>query len=119
MDGNGTSRRWWRSGAKAIAPNTPCSRRRSRACKERPARVTLGVALLSEENRHGAFGHAWAEILEDGQWKVADAALLDAPATVRYLPMGVLDDEGMGYSMELARLLNGWVERVVVLGAVK
>ena len=33
--------------------------------------------------------------------------------------MGVLDDEGMGYAMDLARLMNGWVERLVVLGAVK
>jgi len=83
-----------------------------------PARVALGVALITEGNRHGAYGHAWAELLENGKWTVADAALIDSgtKGTVRYLPMGVLDDEGMGYTMNLAQLVNNWVDRVVVLG---
>ena len=74
-----------------------------------PARVVVGVALVSDENSHGAFGHAWAEMLEDGKWKVADAALFDLKATVRYVPIGLMEDEGMGYAMDLARLMNGWV----------
>jgi hypothetical protein len=84
-----------------------------------PARVAVGVALVSGETTHGAFGHAWAELLENGEWKVADAALLDAPAAVRYLPMGLLEDEGMGYTMDLARLMTNWIDRVVVIGPAK
>ena len=81
-----------------------------------PARVVLGVALVSDGKHHGAFGHAWAETLEDGKWRVADAALFEMKAAVRYLPIGVLEDEGMGYSMDLMRIMQIWVERVVVLG---
>jgi transglutaminase-like putative cysteine protease len=81
-----------------------------------PARIAVGVALVSEDKNHNAYGHAWAEFLEDGQWKVADAALHDGKAAVRYLPMGVLDNEGMGYTMNLALLMKNWVDRVVVLG---
>jgi hypothetical protein len=53
---------------------------------------------------------------EDGKWTVADAALLELQADVRYLPLGLLEDEGMGYGMDLMRALHSWVERVEVLG---
>jgi transglutaminase-like putative cysteine protease len=81
-----------------------------------PARVVMGVALVSDENSHGAFGHAWSEMFEDGQWKVADAALAGLKPTVRYLPVGLMEDEGMGYAMDLMRIMQIWIERVVVLG---
>jgi transglutaminase-like putative cysteine protease len=81
-----------------------------------PARVVIGVALVSQGQEHGAFGHAWTEMLEDGQWRVADAALHDAASTVRYLPIGLMEDEGMGYAMELMRVVQLWVDRVVILG---
>lgn len=81
-----------------------------------PARVVIGVVLVSEEQKHGAFGHAWAELLEDGEWKVADAALHDWEATARYLPLGLVEDEGMGYTMDLVRIMRVWIDRVVVLG---
>lgn len=82
-----------------------------------PARVVVGVVLVSNENEHGAFGHAWADVREGGKWKVADAALFGMKgATIRYIPIGLLEDEGMGYSMDLMRAMRIWVERVVVLG---
>lgn len=81
-----------------------------------PARVVLGVALVSDQQHHGTFGHAWAELLEDGKWQVADAALFELKAKVRYLPVGLLEDEGMGYAMDLMRIMQIWIERVVVLG---
>jgi hypothetical protein len=81
-----------------------------------PARVVVGVALVSEEKSHGAFGHAWAELLEEGNWQVADAALFDLKASVRYLPIGLMEDEGMGYAMDLMRVLQLWIDRVVVIG---
>lgn len=81
-----------------------------------PARVALGIALVSSEKGHSAFGHAWAEILEGGLWKVSDAALYGVDATVRYVPIGVMEDEGMGYLMGLMQPLQMWVDRLVVLG---
>ena len=81
-----------------------------------PARVTIGMALLSDGTEHGAFGHAWAEILEGGTWVVADAALWGTEATVRYVPIGLFENEGMGYALELMRLSQMWIDRVIVLG---
>jgi hypothetical protein len=81
-----------------------------------PARVVLGVVLMSDGKGIGAFGHAWTEMLEDGRWQVADAALLEADRPVRYLPVGLLEDEGMGYAMDLVRVMRFWVDRVEVLG---
>jgi len=81
-----------------------------------PARVVVGVALVSDGDNHGAFGHAWSEISEDGKWQVADAALFGQKATVRYLPLGLIEDEGMGYAMGLMGLMQIWIDRVVVLG---
>jgi Transglutaminase-like superfamily len=82
-----------------------------------PARVAIGVVLISGESGNGAFGHAWAEILEGDRWVVADAALHKAPGAIRYVPFGVLTNEGPGYMLDLGRLLQIWVQRVVVLGA--
>ena len=82
-----------------------------------PARVVVGVALVSRDTDHQAFGHAWAETLEKGKWVVADAALRDVEYVVRYLPLGVVEDEGLGYKMALAGIARRWVQRVEVLGA--
>ena len=81
-----------------------------------PARLVLGLALIHVGTQYGAFGHAWAELQVDGSWVAADAALLDAPNPVRYLPFGVLADEGMGYALDAVRLTPVWVQRVDVLG---
>jgi transglutaminase-like putative cysteine protease len=80
-----------------------------------PARVVLGLAVVTIDGRVKAYGHAWAEIASGDDWHVADAALLAAPGDIRYLPLGVLDDEGPGYAMGVARLMPGWVRQVVVL----
>ena len=79
--------------------------------------IVLGLALVQTRNGYGAYGHAWTETLEGGHWRVADAALARAPDPVRYLPLGVLEDEGPGYAMNVARLLPLWVKRIVVVGA--
>jgi transglutaminase-like putative cysteine protease len=81
-----------------------------------PARVVVGVALVSDGKEFSAFGHAWAETLENGKWVVADAAMRGFTQTVRYVPVGLIEDEGMGYSMGLAGLTRKWIRRVVVLG---
>ena len=82
-----------------------------------PARVVLGLALIRSGTAYGAFGHAWAELQIEGRWVVADAALAKLDSPVRYLPFGVLENEGMGYALAVARLTPVWVQRVEVLGS--
>lgn len=82
-----------------------------------PARVVLGLVLVRSGTAYGAFGHAWAELEIEGRWAVADAALAKTDNPVRYLPFGVLENEGMGYALEVARLTPVWVQRVEVLGS--
>lgn len=81
-----------------------------------PARVTVGIALVSDGKDFAAYGHAWTEMQEGGTWVVADAAMLEMAASVRYIPMGLMEDEGMGYVMSLAGLSNQWIQKVRVLG---
>lgn len=80
-----------------------------------PARVVLGVALMAENDRFGAYGHAWAEIDAGSGWQVADAALAPKSMNVRYLALGVLEDEGPGYMMSVARPMPAWIRRVSVV----
>jgi len=82
-----------------------------------PARVAIGLVILEHDGRYAAFGHAWAETREAGHWVVADAALRDYPWVARYLPVGVLNDEGPGFQMAVMRLTPAWVQRVTILGA--
>jgi transglutaminase-like putative cysteine protease len=93
---------------RGIDPASRVARRREGDCSEhavllaaaarlagRPSRIVLGVALLPVDGRLRAFGHAWAEIHDGTAWRTADATPL--PAGARYLPLGVLSDEGPGY----------------------
>lgn len=84
-----------------------------------PARVAVGVALVAHGKDYGAYGHAWTEMLENGQWVVADASLLEAAPNARYLPFGLVEDEGLGFKMSLAGLSGQWIEKLVVLGPAK
>ena len=81
-----------------------------------PARVIIGIAIVSSDTNHAAIGHAWTEILEGGKWVIADAALNGLEQTVRYIPIGLIEDEGMGYKMGLVALTRRWVQKVEVLG---
>lgn len=79
----------------------------------RPARVVTGFVIVEAEGAPYAFGHAWSEVEDDGTWKVADAALLEAEADViAYIPLGVLTNESSSYRLELIRHLQAWVQRV-------
>ena len=40
-----------------------------------------------------------------------DAAMLEMAASVRYIPMGLIEDEGMGNVMWLAGLSNQWNQK--------
>lgn len=80
-----------------------------------PARVADGVALIQGPDQSAGMGHAWTEILEDGRWVVADAALHGFQGPVTYLPYGVLEDEGPGYMVELMSRTPRWIRRIVVI----
>jgi hypothetical protein len=84
-----------------------------------PARVVVGIALTNSGKDYGAYGHAWTEMLENGRWVVADAALHETARNVRYLPFGLVEDEGMGFKMSLAELTTQWIQKLVVLGPAK
>jgi transglutaminase-like putative cysteine protease len=80
-----------------------------------PARVVLGLAIVQPGGRYAAMGHAWAELRDGDRWVIADAALGPLSQGTRYLPLGLLEDEGPGYLLSLAGTFSGWVSRVVVL----
>lgn len=81
-----------------------------------PARVVMGVVVVIEDGQPAAFGHAWTEIKEGDAWTLADAALAEMSEATHYIPLGVLEDESAGYVMGLARLMNPWVQRIVLTG---
>lgn len=80
------------------------------------ARVTLGAALVGGDPNYAGYGHAWTEIYEDGRWGVADAALNRADGQVRYIPLGILTEEGPGFELDIVRITNLWLKRIVLLG---
>jgi transglutaminase-like putative cysteine protease len=80
-----------------------------------PSRVVLGIALLRIEGRLMALGHAWTEIHDGGRWQVADAAALNIPAPLRYLPLAALQDEGPGFDGAAWQLLTPLDVRSVAL----
>lgn len=63
----------------------------------RPARIVLGLALVSVKGELRAFGHAWTELHDGREWRTADGTRL--PGVVRYLPLSTVVDEGPGYLM--------------------
>jgi transglutaminase-like putative cysteine protease len=80
-----------------------------------PARVALGLAIQSDGTKFGAFGHAWVETQQDGKWVVADAALYGV-SNVRYLPLGLIEDEGPGFALGIVEMTQAWTKQVTVLG---
>jgi hypothetical protein len=82
----------------------------------RPARVVIGAVLVALPTGPMTFGHAWTELQVDGQWVVGDAALRGADV-IGYLPINVLRNEGVSFTLELTRLMQPWIQRVEVLSA--
>lgn len=81
-----------------------------------PARVAFGVVIIERDGRYATFGHAWAETRENGHWVVADAALKGGSGVMRYLPLGILSDEGPGFQVAIMHLTPTWVQRVTIIG---
>jgi hypothetical protein len=82
-----------------------------------PARVVTGIVVTRAPGEpFAAFGHAWAEVREGDHWRVADAALGPSGLPVYYVPLGLLEDEGPGFMLQLMQDPHVSVSRVVVLG---
>jgi hypothetical protein len=71
-----------------------------------PARVMMGVVLMTVEGRPYALGHAWVEVFTNGRWRIADAAVPARMGPI-YLPEMEITEEGPGYAVKLAPLLQG------------
>ena len=82
----------------------------------RPARVVVGAVLVTEDGGFATLGHAWTELHERDVWYVADAALGPGAKPLAYLPLGVLEDEGPGHMLGIARLLSNGIRSVEILG---
>lgn len=81
-----------------------------------PARVVVGMVIVRPTDRYATVGHAWAELRDGDRWVIADAALGAAGAEARYVPLGLLEDEGPGFLVQMVDTLSAWATRVVVLG---
>ncbi|HET7204875.1 MAG TPA: transglutaminase domain-containing protein [Steroidobacteraceae bacterium] len=81
-----------------------------------PARVVVGMVIVRPAARYATVGHAWTELRDGDRWVIADAALGAAGAEARYVPLGLLEDEGPGFLVQMVDTLGAWVTRVVVLG---
>jgi transglutaminase-like putative cysteine protease len=83
----------------------------------RPARIVLGAVLVADSGRFATLGHAWVELYDAERWQVADASFPPGVAPLSYLPFGVLDDEGPGHMLAVARLsATTWIRRLEILG---
>lgn len=83
----------------------------------RPARVVLGVLVVTHEGRLGAFGHAWAEIHDGARWRRADATDWEGVDTLGYAPVGVLRDEGPGHTLGMiASMQSPWFHGIEIVG---
>ena len=73
-----------------------------------PARLVLGVVLMTSEDDIDGFGHAWTEVYHEGEWQLLDGtapASQDPEGDKFYLPLMVLENEGPGYRMDFMRLM--------------
>jgi hypothetical protein len=83
-----------------------------------PARIVWGSALVFEEGRWQAYGHAWVQTREAGRWRLRDSALANESKPVYYLPVWVFDDEGPGYPLSIMKAVGRLPSRLEILGLV-
>lgn len=68
------------------------------------ARIALGNLIIDSDAGLFAFGHAWTEIHDGERWQIRDATQPDRESSanqLRYLPTGILADEGPGYTLSM------------------
>lgn len=67
-----------------------------------PAKTIHGVMLTFNNQKHEwtAFGHAWVEYRQDGEWKGLDPSF-NQPTNKNYIANFALQDEGLTYTMAM------------------
>lgn len=79
-----------------------------------PARAVTGLYVSLEEPVLG-YGHAWTEFYDGQRWVGLDATRISAVVGTRHVPLGVVNDESIAYTLGLLRTLQGLsVTRVIV-----
>lgn len=79
-----------------------------------PARAVTGLYVSLEEPVL-AYGHAWVEYYGEGGWSALDGTRVSATVGTRYIPLGVIEDESIGYAMGLLDVLQVLaIERIIV-----
>jgi transglutaminase-like putative cysteine protease len=79
-----------------------------------PARTVLGL-YVHLGTPEGAYGHAWSEYHDGSRWVGLDATNIDSEVGAHYIPIGVVEQEGLGYLLGLTgalQLMN--IDRIVV-----
>ncbi len=78
-----------------------------------PARAVIGFVLVWLNGSVEAYGHAWSEIHDGSEWRLADGTGIDRQAPTRYVPMAVVDAEGPDYQFRLlGQMIATWPKRV-------
>ena len=84
-----------------------------------PARIVFGNLVIETPTALHAFGHAWTEVHDGTGWQLRDATLpADATdeAAVRYIPLGLLREEGPGYALSMFEVVNAMPVRISGVG---
>lgn len=77
------------------------------------ARIVNGIVFVEEESGVQAYGHSWSEVWLEDAWQVADAALYGLDnKKLFHLPIGALENEGPGFAMAMAGIINYFPERI-------
>jgi hypothetical protein len=79
-----------------------------------PARMVHGAAVLVQDKKAIAYGHAWVEMQVNGVWTLGDAALIDETAVVYHIPAMVISEEGPGYMLGMMEGLSLALQKVVL-----
>lgn len=85
------------------------------------ARVVFGTLILDTASDSYAFGHAWTEIHDGVDWQIRDATRPEddqAMQHVRYLPSGLLANEGPGYSLAMFQAIDAMPKNITDFGKV-
>ena len=79
-----------------------------------PARTVTGL-YVSLEQPVLAYGHAWVEYHGAGGWTGLDGTRLGAGVDAQHVPLGVVEDESIGYALGLIGTFEMLaIERVIV-----
>lgn len=84
-----------------------------------PARLVLGNLIIETPDELLAFGHAWTEIHDGERWWIHDATIARdevGEARLRYIPDGLLRDEGPGYALSMFEVINAMPSRISGVG---